>query len=167
MVYNYCEHITDNIENFDMFDICKIDIGRYQHKLSHKINLNAYKKGGFATLTLFLWKHISNSGADLGLLKGGWPMATSEPSRAFQQFESHFWQHVWALSGIKRLYIWVTQSFSWAKRYVCCKSHVWTILRVWFAQMSKPLNWSAITTKYHKNNLTFSKFAIFIQKKEI
>ena len=53
MVYNYCEHITDSIESFDMFDICKIDIGRHQHKLSHKINLNSYQKGGFPTPTLF------------------------------------------------------------------------------------------------------------------
>ena len=47
------------------------------------------------------------------------------------------------------------QCFSWAKRHVCCKSHVWTILRVRFARVSKPLNWSAITTKYHRDNWTF------------
>ena len=50
MMYNYCEHITDNIESFDIFDISKI---YYQHKLSHKINLNSYQKGGFPTPTLF------------------------------------------------------------------------------------------------------------------
>ena len=48
-----------------------------------------------------------------------------------------------------------SQSFSWAKWHVCCKSHVWTILHVQFAHASKPLNWSAITTKYHRNNWTF------------
>ena len=57
-----------------------------------------------------------------------------------------------------------SQSFSWAKRHACCKSHVWTILHVRFARVSKPLNWSAITTKYHRDiryiytkgrNLTF------------
>ena len=47
--------------------------------------------------------------------------------------------------------------FSWAKQHVCCKSHMWMILFVRIAHMSKPLNWSAITTKYHRNNWTFFK----------
>ena len=43
---------------------------------------------------------------------------------------------------------------------------MWTILRVWFAHMSKPLNWSTITTKYHRNNWTFFKIR-YIFTKEI
>ena len=39
----------------------------------------------------------------------------------------------------------------------CCKSHVWTILCVRIARESKPLNWSAITTKYHRNYWTCFK----------
>ena len=59
------------------------------------------------------------------------------------------------------------QSFSWAKQHACCKLHMWTILRVRFARVSKPLNWSAITTKYiDRNNWTFFKihYSVFIQK---
>ena len=39
-----------------------------------------------------------------------------------------------------------------------------TILRVRFARVSKPLNWSAITTKYHKNNWTFFKIRYIYTK---
>ena len=56
------------------------------------------------------------------------------------------------------------QSFSWAKWHTCCKSHVWTILRVWLAWVSKPLNWSAITTEYHRNNWTFFKIRYIYTK---
>ena len=64
----------------------------------------------------------------------------------------------------KQLYKW--QSFSWAKWYACCKSHVWTILRVRFARVSKPLNWSSITTKCHKNNWTFFQNSFYLYKRK-
>ena len=56
------------------------------------------------------------------------------------------------------------QSFSWEKWHACCKSHVWTILCVRIAHVSKPLNWSAITTKYHKDNWTFFKIRYIYTK---
>ena len=52
----------------------------------------------------------------------------------------------------------IGQFFLWAKRHTCCKLHVWTILRVRFAHVSKPLNWSAITTKITGTIELFSKF---------
>ena len=67
---------------------------------------------------------------------------------------------------IERTVLYSTESFSCAKQHACCKSHVWTILRVWFARVSKPLNWSAITTKYDRNNWTFFKirYSVFYAK---
>ena len=56
------------------------------------------------------------------------------------------------------------QSFSWAKQHVCCKSYMWMILRVRFVCVSKPLNWSAITTKYHRNNSSFFKICYIYTK---
>ena len=47
---------------------------------------------------------------------------------------------------------------------MCCKSHVWTILRMRFAHVSKPLNCSAITTKYDRNNWTFFKIRYIYTK---
>ena len=41
MVYNYCEHITDNIESFDIFDICKID-----YRVSDFETTNNYQNTG-------------------------------------------------------------------------------------------------------------------------
>ena len=57
-----------------------------------------------------------------------------------------------------------SQSFSWTKRHMCCKSHMWTNLHVRFTCVSKPLNWSAITTKYHRNNWTFFKIRYIYTK---
>ena len=62
------------------------------------------------------------------------------------------------------VYIHRQQSFSWAKWHAHCKLHVWTILRMRIALVSKPLNWSAITTKYHRNNSTFFKIRYIYTK---
>ena len=45
-----------------------------------------------------------------------------------------------------------------------CESHVWTIFRVRIARISKPLNWSAITTKYNRNNWTVFKIRYIYTK---
>ena len=88
-------------------------------------------------------------------------------SSFLNEFPSHRYRTIIkADKTIMWIYSWYTivQSFSWAKRHVCCKSHVWTILRVRFARVSKPLNCSAITTKYHRNNLTFFKIRYIYTK---